>query len=62
MPKKVTMIPPSLDLRTSESIANTKKRRVAGYARVSTELDEQVSSYEAQMDYYKNWIFVNELQ
>lgn len=42
-----------------------KKRRVAGYARVSTDKDEQYTSYEAQVDYYTqfirkhaNWEFV----
>lgn len=34
----------------------TKKRRVAGYARVSTEKDEQYTSYEAQVDYYTQFI------
>ena len=29
------------------------KQRVAAYARVSTEHEEQQSSYEAQVDYYK---------
>ncbi|MBQ7574401.1 MAG: recombinase family protein [Clostridia bacterium] len=32
------------------------KRRVAGYARVSTDSDEQFTSYEAQVDYYTNYI------
>lgn len=42
------------------------KRRVAGYARVSTDRDDQFTSYEAQVDYYTNlikskaeWEFVN---
>ena len=29
-----------------------KKLRVAAYCRVSTELEEQESSYEAQVEYY----------
>ena len=33
-----------------------KKRRVAGYARVSTDKDEQFTSYEAQVDYYTQFI------
>lgn len=33
-----------------------KKKRVAAYARVSTEKDEQQNSYEAQIDYYTNLI------
>ena len=32
------------------------KRRVAGYARVSTDSDEQKTSYEAQVRYYTNYI------
>lgn len=37
------------------SYANAR-RRVAGYARVSTDSDEQFTSYEAQIDYYTNYI------
>ena len=33
-----------------------QKRRTAGYARVSTEKDEQFTSYEAQIDYYTRFI------
>ena len=33
-----------------------KKRRVAGYARVSTDKDEQQNSYEAQVEYYTDYI------
>ena len=33
-----------------------KKRCVAGYARVSTDSDEQFTSYEAQVDYYTKFI------
>ena len=40
--------------KTSEVVK--KKRRVASYARVSTEKDEQFSSYEAQIEYYSNYI------
>ena len=32
------------------------KRRVAGYARVSTDSDEQFTSYTAQVDYYTSYI------
>ena len=31
-------------------------RRVAGYARVSTDREDQYTSYEAQVDYYTNLI------
>ena len=36
-----------------------KKLRVAAYARVSTEQDEQESSYEAQVDFYTRYINSN---
>ena len=32
------------------------KRKVAGYARVSTDFEEQLTSYEAQVDYYTKYI------
>lgn len=35
---------------------NVAKRRTAGYARVSTDSDEQFTSYEAQIDYYTQFI------
>ncbi len=37
-------------------IGSKRKRRVAGYARVSTDHEDQVTSYEAQVDYYTNYI------
>ena len=46
--------------------AAKQKKRVAAYARVSTDSDEQLSSYEAQVDFYTRhiqsnpeWEFVN---
>ena len=35
---------------------SAQTRRVAGYARVSTDSDEQFTSYEAQVDYYTKFI------
>ena len=46
---KVTMIPP-----TKQDISG--KIRVAAYCRVSTELEEQESSYEAQVSHYTEFI------
>ena len=40
----------------SYNIAVPSKKRVAAYARVSTEQDAQQNSYEAQIDYYTNYI------
>ena len=56
MAKKITTIPATLNRFTATPVAALTKRRVAGYARVSTDLDEQQSSYAAQMDYYRNYI------
>ena len=56
MGKKITRIPASVNLYTATPINEKKKRSVAGYARVSTEHEEQATSYEAQMDYYTNYI------
>ncbi len=56
MAKKVRTIPASLDRFTATPIVSKAKRRVAGYARVSTDLEEQATSYEAQMDYYSKYI------
>ena len=41
-------------------MSQTRKRRVAAYARVSTDKDEQITSYKAQVDYYKKMIQSNE--
>ena len=56
MGKRVTTIPATLNRFTSAPAFTAEKRKVAGYARVSTDLEEQQSSYEAQMDYYRNYI------
>lgn len=37
-------------------VQSRKKRRVCGYARVSTDHEDQQSSYEAQLDYYTAYI------
>ena len=54
--RSVTVIPPTINPLTHISMAATRKRRVAGYARVSTDSDEQFTSYEAQIDYYTQYI------
>lgn len=54
--RKVTTIPATISRYTAVPINSTKKRRVAGYARVSTDHEDQVTSYEAQVDYYTNYI------
>ena len=56
---KITKIEATIDLRTHAPIQKVKKRRTAGYARVSTGNDEQATSYEAQMEYYTKYIQAN---
>ena len=53
---RVTIIPAKLDRATFMPLNQSVKRRVAGYARVSTDSDEQKTSYEAQVRYYTNYI------
>ena len=57
--RSVTVIPPTVNPMTHLSKTTMQKRRVAGYARVSTESDEQFTSYEAQVDYYTRYIKSN---
>ena len=54
--RKVTAIPATISRFTAVPVNSIKKRRVAGYARVSTDHEEQATSYEAQVDYYTKYI------
>lgn len=64
--KKITFIPARKRVHDDIVLGiKSGKRRVAAYARVSTDMDEQLNSYEAQIDYYTkhikgnpNWEFV----
>ena len=56
MAKTVTTIPATLTRFTAAPINQVRRRRTAGYARVSTDSEEQQTSYEAQVDYYTNYI------
>ena len=56
MAGKVTMIPAKINVAANPVANAVAKRRVAGYARVSTDSDEQFTSYEAQVDYYTKYI------
>ncbi len=53
---KVITIPATRSRYTAVPINSRDKRKVAGYARVSTDHEEQQTSYEAQVDYYTNYI------
>ncbi|MBQ2633964.1 MAG: recombinase family protein [Oscillospiraceae bacterium] len=55
-PKKITAIPATVRRYSAAPIASVEKRRVAGYARASTDRKEQQTSFAAQLDYYKSYI------
>ena len=55
-PKNVTVIPATINPKTRLPNMAVRLRRVAGYARVSTDSEEQLTSYEAQVDYYTRYI------
>lgn len=57
---RVTTIPATKNLFTALPTASVTRRKVAGYARVSTDSDEQFTSYEAQIDYYTKYIMERE--
>jgi len=56
MAKAITVIPATKNQYTALPKNALVKRRVAAYARVSTDSDEQFTSYEAQIDYYTKLI------
>lgn len=56
MEKKVTVIPASKQRYSEQPIGVARKRKACGYARVSTDHEEQANSYESQMAYYKRYI------
>ena len=56
MGKNVITIPATISRFTSAPLTSVKKRKVAAYARVSTDHEDQLNSYEAQVDYYTNYI------
>ncbi len=56
MARTVTILPATISSLTAAPIGSTAKRKVAAYARVSTDNEEQQTSFEAQCDYYTNFI------
>lgn len=54
--KKIHIIEKTASLPFAVFSNEQRKKRVAAYARVSTEQDEQQSSYEAQVDFYTRHI------
>lgn len=56
MARTVTAIPATKRLFTGQALDQPAICKVAGYARVSTDHEDQVTSYEAQVDYYTRYI------
>ncbi|HGC6886272.1 TPA: recombinase family protein [Streptococcus agalactiae] len=56
MKKVITIEATPSIIRSSSDEFSLKKRRVAGYARVSTDHEVQATSYESQMRYYSEYI------
>ena len=52
----VTMIPARMTVGARKRSEEVPKIRVAAYCRVSTESDEQATSYEAQIEHYTDYI------
>jgi DNA invertase Pin-like site-specific DNA recombinase len=64
--RAVTVIPATTGRYAPIQTGAVARKRVAAYARVSTDNDEQLTSYEAQVDYYTRhiksnpaWDFIN---
>ena len=55
----VTVIPPKRTIGTQKKTETVQKTRVAAYCRVSTEFEEQESSYEMQVEHYTSYIMGN---
>jgi len=57
---RVKVLPATRNRFTAMPIHSTRKRRVAAYARVSTDSEEQYTSYVAQVSYYTDYIKRND--
>ncbi|MFV0503771.1 MAG: recombinase family protein [Lachnospirales bacterium] len=60
MNKSVTVIPARRRVGNTVTMEDKPKLKVAAYCRVSTDSDEQATSYEAQIEHYTNFIQKNE--
>lgn len=56
MNRKITTIQANKQLSHQSKLPSINKKKVAGYARVSTDNEDQTSSYETQMKYYEEYI------
>jgi len=59
MGQRTVSVIPANPIYDFKEKAKIKKLKVAAYCRVSTELEEQQSSYQAQVDYYTMEIMKN---
>lgn len=57
--QNITVIPARRTIGTQKQSAKVQKTRVAAYCRVSTEYEEQESSYEVQVEHYTSFINAN---
>ena len=57
--KNMTVIPPKPQKGNSAAKKEVQRLRVAAYCRVSTDNEEQASSYEAQIQHYEEFIKTN---
>lgn len=56
MNKSITVIPARRRVGNTVNKEVKPKLRVAAYCRVSTDSDEQATSYDAQVEHYSNFI------
>ena len=54
--QNVTVIPARRKVGSQKTATQLQKMRVAAYSRVSTDSEEQESSYEAQVQHYTDYI------
>lgn len=54
--QNITVIPARRTIGTQKPAEKVQKTRVAAYCRVSTEFEEQESSYEVQVEHYTAYI------
>jgi len=52
----VQIIPAKKPVQSAQTATSTTKRKVAAYARVSSDTEEQLNSYDAQVAYYTDYI------
>ena len=58
--KTIIKIPAQKNALVDNTSNRDRKKRVAAYARVSTSSDEQFTSFQAQKEYYQNYILLHE--